>query len=86
MFDLFAPTRSEIRKSHLEFCTTNLAIVMLLVEKGVCTEDEYIAMRIKATHYIEQLDAKRTEEAMNDPDNKAAQVMNSLNKLFGDLG
>ena len=61
--DLFGPSFQQLEDSHLHHATNFLALAMLLIEKGVITDEELDRTKTQATHLIDQLAAQKKEEA-----------------------
>jgi hypothetical protein len=56
-------SQQDLREGLTTAYTMNLALAMLLIEKGVITDDELDASLAKATHIVDQLVAKAKEAA-----------------------
>lgn len=62
MFDLFSPTREDLRDVSKTHAINYLAIVDVLIKKGVITEAEYLRSHAKATAAVDQALAQRDAE------------------------
>lgn len=63
MFDLFSPTRADLQELNLHHTISICAIAELLRQKGICTVEEFEAMRLKVTPQVEQAMQEKIDEA-----------------------
>jgi hypothetical protein len=80
MFDLMQGRDVKARDALRESAATSLAVVSLLIDKGVFTEDELRASHLQATAALDQHVAKVLEE-------RAAEVaaMSTVDRLMHDI-
>ena len=71
MFDRMAEV---VHKHSLEICT----LVLLLMEKGVFTEEEWGERLVRCRAIQDQIIARETEERMASPEGKALQDLANL--------
>jgi rhamnogalacturonyl hydrolase YesR len=62
MFDLFGSSDEKARNAIRESSATSLAVVALLLEKGVFTEAEFRSAQLRATAELDQHIAAKREE------------------------
>lgn len=64
MFDPFGGgvSAEQLKHVHLEGCISTTAIMMLLVEKGIATEEEFCKMRLRAQPIVEQEMQRKQDE------------------------
>ncbi len=56
----------QVYDSHIHHAIQYLALVLLLVEKGIITDDELDRSRARATQLVDQIVAQQKEEAKNE--------------------
>ena len=56
-------THDQLQETHKTHCIYNMAIVKLLIDKGIITPDEIDRYRIKATSVIDQGWARRRDKS-----------------------
>lgn len=81
--DLFGPSLQQVRESHIHHATNYIALVLLLVEKGVITDDELGKARTRATHMIDQVVAEQREEAIAEYDKEHPGVRAMMERMLG---
>ena len=81
--DLFGVTPAEINESNKAHAIFSATIVIALVEKGIITDDELEAARMKATHLIDQLFAAKREDAEKEFDEQHPGMRDLFKKLTG---
>lgn len=63
---MFGPSYSDIQGALDHQSATAIALVRLLLEKGVFTEEEFTATRNMAVACVDQVQAQRRDEAIKD--------------------
>lgn len=61
-FDLLGPTAEELNESNQIHAAAYGAILILLVDKGIITKDEYDRAYIQAQHTLSQEFARKRDE------------------------
>jgi len=82
MFDLFGPTMEDVQNVRKQQAINYLGLALLLIEKGVITDDELHRATIQATHLIDQGVAKRQEKVNREFDEEHPGVREILGKIF----
>jgi len=59
---MFGPDTKEIKRSMINTASYLTALSLLLIDKGIFTEDEFHKKLAEATHLMDQEVAKREEE------------------------
>lgn len=83
MFDLFSVSPQQLQETSTAHVANHLALLSLLVEKGVVTEEEYTAAHVRAVHMVDQLTAARRQEAEEEFDKEHPGVREQFGKIFG---
>lgn len=83
MLEMFGPTQRAIQDSHVHHAINYVALVMLLVENGVITEEELDRMRPKATNIVDQLLAKQKAEVEAEFDKEYPGVRDLFKDVMG---
>ena len=78
----FGPSIEQFQESHIHHATEHLALVLVLVKKGIVTDDELEAARAQATHIIDQIAAQKKQEALEEFD-KENPGLREMIKAFG---
>ncbi len=81
--DLFGVTPSQVDESNKAHVINNMAIVLLLIEKGIITNDELDKARTKATHIIDQVWAAKQEQARKEFDEEHPGARDFFQKITG---
>lgn len=63
LFGLLGPTAAELNESNQSHATAYGALIILLIDKGVFTHEEYDRAYIRAQHIISQEFARKRDEA-----------------------
>lgn len=82
MFDPFSVSHEYVDHVHLESCINSSAVLFLLIEKGIATEEEFLKMRLKVQPMVEQTFQKKREEQQKqfEEDHPSAGL---FKKMFG---
>jgi hypothetical protein len=80
MFDLFGVDPAKVDEANQQHAINFLALAILLVEKGVITDAEFVEARLRATHCVEQEWAAKRDEARRE----FAEEYPNLAKFLGD--
>jgi hypothetical protein len=83
MFDLFGISVSEIDEKNKTHAINYMALFLLLEEKGIITNDEYIKARIKTTSLLDQVWQKIVDENKKKFEEEYPGI-NFMKKIFGD--
>lgn len=85
MFDsLFGGVSSEdINRSNQAHAINAIAIMIVMVDKGLVTDEELMAARVKATQYVDQEWARKREESEKEFDEKHPGLRKTLDSLLG---
>lgn len=81
--DIFGPSIQQFQDSHVHHATNYLALALLLIEKGIITDDDLDRARTQATHIIDQVVAQKQEEAQKEFDAEHPGVREMFGKIFG---
>ena len=82
--DIFGVTASEVNQSNQAHAVNYLTLTLLLIEKGIITDDEIERARTQATHFVEQEWARKKEEAAKDFDEQHPGVRKMFGSVLGD--
>lgn len=81
--DLFSVTPSQVNEANQAHAINHLALAMLLIEKGIITDDELDKARTQATHIVEQAWAEKRERAKEEFDEEHPGVRDMFQKITG---
>lgn len=77
--DMFGVTSKQLQEAHAATATQILALGLLLIEKGIITDDEFSRAHTQATHIVDQIVAQKQEEA----DDEFDKAHPGVRKMFG---
>ena len=77
-------TAAQVDESNKAHAANAIAIVGVLVEKGICTQEEMQAAVIKATAMVDQAWAEKREAAEKEFDEKHPGLRDMFKRLWGD--
>lgn len=63
MLDMFGPTYQDLTLSNIAHAANALAIAQVLIDKGIITEDEFVAAQAKMLVACEQEMTRKNDEA-----------------------
>ena len=76
-------TRGEVREMGMSQAAGTLALVILLIERGIITEDDYQRARIRATSEVEQAAAAVSEDRRRAYDEEHPGVREMMARFLG---
>ncbi len=85
MFDLFGVSSESLDKSNKEHIINVIALLLLLVEKGIITDDEFCKMRIRAISVVDQIWQKQVEEKRKQLKEENPSLDSFFGKIFGQI-
>ena len=83
MLDMIGPSSEDINRSNMAHATNHMTLHLALVAKGILTSGDIEACRGRATHLVEQMWAKKEEEANAAFDEEHPGMRDMMKKLFG---
>ncbi len=82
MFDLFGGVTAEhVNQSNQAHAVNHLTLLLLLVEKGIVTNEEVEVARAKAVQFVDQEWAKKRDEQEQEFDKQYP----NIRKMFGQV-
>ncbi len=81
--DLFGVTREQALGSAKALAINNVAIALVLIEKGIITDDELDKAHTKATHMVDQGFAAQQEKAQKEFDEEHPGTRKFFEKISG---
>ncbi len=81
--DLFGVTPLQVDESNKAHVINNMAIAILLIEKGIISGDELDKARNQATHIIDQVWAAKQEQARKEFDEEHPGARELFGKIMG---
>lgn len=80
LFGVMAHDLNDSNKAHV---INNMAVALLLIEKGIITDDELDKARQKATHIIDQIWTAKQDEAAKNFEEEHPGVRDFFQKITG---
>lgn len=77
---MFGPSYSDIQGALDHQSATAVALVGLLIEKGVFTDEEWTAARAKSVAWVDQVQAQRRDEMRKEQQCGAFDFLNAIIK------
>lgn len=85
MFDLFGVTPSQVNEALKVHSVNYATVILLLVEKGIVSDEEVVRARIQATHAVDQILAQKQEEVDAEFDEQHPGVRKLFGRILGPM-
>lgn len=76
--------REIIDKSNIEHSTSILALITVLIDKGVFTEDEFVRQRVRSGANIDQIWQQKRDQQFKDLEDTDPKMAKILKFLMGE--
>lgn len=78
-------TKPDVSRSVLECVTTDLAILKILFDKGICNSEEFNRARLECIPIVEQIHAELTEAFTRELEEEEYPGLKIIKKLMGGI-